>query len=162
MREIIETTINGHRYETVPLAFDDALALKADLLKVLAGPIAKALDAMGADALDAEVDLGKIGAALAMVPGAVAEAGGPALFARILHDTTRIVTGPDGKAHKQMLRDPHMRTAAFSGGNWGEFYEAVGWVVKVNYGPFLQVLKDAYNGLSGMLSALPSATATEG
>ncbi len=156
-REILETTINGNRYETVPLAFDEALALKADLLKVLAAPLSEAFGALGNDALDAEVDLAKIGAALAMLPGAVSTAGGPALFARILHDTTRIAKGEGGRAEKQALRDPQMRTAAFSGGNWSEFYQAVGWVLKVNYGPFLEVLKQGYSGLSQMLKASPSA-----
>jgi hypothetical protein len=143
-----ETTIldmhgKEQRYFTVPLPFDEAFDLKADLASLVAGPLA------------AMSDSGSL-ADLADVPRLIAEKGGSKLVARLLAKTQRVC---DGK--RRPLSDPEWRTEAYSGGNWVEFYSAVRWVFDVNYGPFLTVVQQLLKGPLGELLTSPSDTGDE-
>jgi hypothetical protein len=144
-----------HHYYTIPLPFDEALALKVDLLDVALGPAIGALGALTADGEDSEPNAAAVIGALSGLPQRIAAKGSTAMVARLLATTQRVI---DGKRRK--LSEPVVRTEAFSGGNWVEFYSVIAWVVKVNYGPFLTELARRFGlPLSGLLdgSETPAA-----
>jgi hypothetical protein len=147
-RETDLTDMDGTswHYITVPLEFDAALALKLDLVGIAGKPLVESLRAAGGSADVADVDFF---AALTDLPERIVAKGGPELVARLFARTQRVV---DGK--RRNLSDPHVRTEAYSGGNWIEFYAAARWVIEVNYGPFLT----AVLGLLQQQSPTPPAS----
>jgi len=138
----------SHEYETIPWSFDEAVEIKLILAGLLGEPVGGMLAAFlgGGGDLDAEIDAGELGRAVGRLPQAIMDQGGPALIARILHDTVRY-TETGGKRHGKRLRDSLARDEAYAGGNLLEAYRAIGWVLKVNYGPFLMGLSPILRGL---------------
>lgn len=127
--EIQDMNGTSWKYVTTPLPFDDALSLKLEIGDAV---LSSVLNLAGGGEED-EVNL----AALADIPRKLIERGGPALVSRLFASTFRII---DGK--KRPVRDPQVRTLAYAGGNWTEFYSAVKWVLDVNYGPFLALVSE--------------------
>lgn len=141
-----------HRYETVPFAYDECLDLGLELAALVGGPLGEAFKGLllGSDLKAANLDqqvLARAVASLGELPARLLQRGGAQLVARVLATTMRIdeVTiraGTPATKVKQHLRDPAARTAAYSGGNLRESFDAVRWVLEVNYGPFLAAMWD--------------------
>jgi hypothetical protein len=89
---------------------------------------------------------------LAKVPGRLLTHGGPALIKKLLSGTKRREEDDDGRPRLYVLKNQTDFDSAYAG-NLGELMRAIGWVLRVNYGPFLTGLFQAGIGPSEMPSA---------
>lgn len=122
-------------YFTVKLPFGRAYRLGLQLAGVLMpvfGPAAAALFGLDGSEDEEEVNFAPALENLADIPQHLLDLGGEEFIMEIFADTVRL--GPDGK--KQILRTEEGLTDAYSGGNFGELFRAIWWVLRVNYGPF--------------------------
>jgi hypothetical protein len=159
-QEIVITASCGsdHRYETVPLRFDDQINLKLELAEIfsdslieLSPIVGQALaklfgdfdfDDAGLIDIDWEsafksIDWSRLPAAVKQLPQGVAAHGGAELIARLFAETVVYVPQDNGKPKKLHLSDSRNRDEVWSGGiNQREFYRAFWWILQVNYSPF--------------------------
>jgi len=134
------TEINGHAYETVPLSFARAFDLKVELVEVLSEPLGDAAGAIFGDDIsldpEAEVDMDSVKRALVSAPRAIARHGGSKLVSKILAHTTWLKLEGDREVRLALSNDKVL-SELFAGGNWGELYKLLYYVLQVNYfGPF--------------------------
>lgn len=158
--DFVETTLQDrdgreHRYKTAPFRFDQGMDLKLRVMKVIAKPLGDALGDLlsgptmpeGQDEQSETADLTQavqgldwsgLGDLLEQIPGRIMDAGGAALISEILSRTVRTTPGGqnDGKDLHLKLNDDLNRSRAYAGGNYGEMYQAVWWILKVNFAPF--------------------------
>lgn len=170
-RKITLTDSEGkpHEYICTPFRFDQGLALKLRILKIIVKPLGDALGQVLSDApagaaeehIMAEgLDLTGLGAVLAEVPERVIEAGGAALVAEILSQTVRVTRGGADGDLRLDLKDELARAKAYAGGNYVEAYQALAWVLGVNYAPFGADGRPNWSALwSGLRSFVPLITA---
>ncbi len=165
IHETVLTDRDGaeHRYECVPHTFDEAVKLKLQLLQIIVRPLGEALGELIGEASDETYDLStdnidwsKLGPLLETIPTKLLEAGGSDLFEDVLKYTNRITPNgnPDGKPRRLRLREPLARDEAFAGGNWGECYRALLWVLGVNFAPFSMDASDGWAGYWAKLREL--------
>lgn len=128
-----------HRYLTKPFRTSTGFRLKMTLLSIVgesAGMGLEKLLARGGTAalLDMDVNLGNAGAIIGRLAGAIMEKGGPELIKDILSRTQRTIEF-DGEDQYEDLDKDDVFERVYAA-NYVEMYQALYWVIEVNYGPF--------------------------
>lgn len=168
---ISKTTIKDargqdHRYLTKPFRTSQGFRLKLILLSIVgesAGLGLEGLLARGGTAalLDMDVNLGNAGAIVGRLAAAIMEKGGPELVKDILGRTQRTVKF-DGDDQMEDVSNEEVFERVYAA-NYVEMYQALYWVIEVNYGPFSVKNGGQWAPLSRKLKRLfePEKTATE-
>ena len=145
-----------HRYGCRLHPAGEGFRLMNDLAAIVGGTLGKLLSGAaqgepGGEELGDDVDLGS---AIGMIPRLISLKGEDKLLRRILRYTSREDT-PDanGRPIMQKLKSDRDFDQAYAG-NYGEMFDAVGWVLKVNYGPFFEGIGSRLSGLLASASEL--------
>jgi hypothetical protein len=134
-----------HRYESAPLPCKTAFRLGLELTTVLT-PVfgegaALLFGVMGEGKIDLDkaVDLSRIPAALVTVPQKLLDLDEWRLIKTIFSETRRFSPNkrdPKGNDHRLDMAKDVSFDEAYSGGNFGEMFRAMSWILSVNYSPF--------------------------
>lgn len=133
--EIADARGNLHRYVCTAFSYTAGLALKLELLEILAAALGKGLGSVRSFA-DLDVDMEGLGEALGRLPAGIMQHGGPELARRLLAGCHRETPfGDTGQTVAESLADVGVLDRVYAA-NYVESYQAIAWVIEVNYGPF--------------------------
>lgn len=133
-----------HEYTTIAFPAGEGADLLLEITEILGGPMSRI--GLGLMSLSQEGGESKgLPEALTELPRMIAQKGGQKLIRRILRTTKR----KDGKDWQSLGTD-HLFDSVYAS-NYIEMFQAIGWVVQVNFLPFLT---GNSTGLKGLLSWL--------
>lgn len=127
-----------HEYMTVSYPSSEGMDLILTIGQILGGPIGYFIETIFSlgvedDNAETDIDLSQLPQMIEKIPNMLLEKGGYRLFMRILSKTKRCREGDAWDA----LKEQRFFDAIYAS-NYIELFEAIGWVLKVNFAPFSQ------------------------
>lgn len=136
---------NDHEYMTVSFPSSEGMDLLLTIGQILGGPLGyfiETLFSLSAEEEEFDINLSQLPSLVERLPQTLLEKGGYRLFMRILSKTKRCRENDTWDA----LKEQRFFDSVYAS-NYIELFEAVGWVLKVNFAPFSQDGTRSWNGL---------------
>jgi hypothetical protein len=173
---MFQTAIKGadgvdHLYETKPFTMKESIEIQLELGRILggvAGPVVEFASALfTVDKSGVSLDRGKdgddasaetLGRAVIAIPEGIMKAGGYDFLLRLMRNTGREVNvlGEGQPLTMKKFGDGDWVDRVYPGGNFFEFYQAVSWVLVVNFSPFGREPSWSWSSaFTGLLDKMP-------
>jgi len=131
---------NVRPYRTKPLPFSVGMPLFLRLAEIVGATVGTGVGAAASSMRLADLNFSGLGEALAMLPSKLYGVdGGMGLVTQLLSATERGQYMPAGEIAWAPLSRASLIDAAYTG-NYVEAFDALAWVLRVNYAPFLTAL----------------------